>query len=130
MTLRLDGDLAHVVDDDVLVRTLPAPVPPSLSGRLQGVRLASHQRPAPAGPLRVQPRGSSRGLTQVTGQTLCVGFAHRHTPVDIDVHDIEFRVYDHAGGQLAVLPRTTSKEVTRTKGYGHRGRINEAPQAA
>ena len=26
VTLRLDGDLAHVIDDGVLVRTLPAPV--------------------------------------------------------------------------------------------------------
>jgi hypothetical protein len=29
VTLRLDGDLALVIDDGVLVRTLPAPVPPS-----------------------------------------------------------------------------------------------------
>ena len=78
----------------------------------------------------MQRRVSSRGVTQVAGQTLRVGFAHRHTLVDIDVHDTEFHVYDHVGDQLAVLPRTTSKEVTRTKGYGRRGRINEAPQTA
>jgi hypothetical protein len=94
VTLRLDGDLAHVIDDGVLLRTLPAPVPPSLRRRLHGVRLAGPDRPAPAGPLRIQRRVSSRGVTQVAGQTLRVGYAHRHTLVDIAVHETEFHVYD------------------------------------
>ena len=123
VTLRLDGDLAHVIDDGVLVRTLPAPVPPSLRRRLHGVRLASPDRPVPAGPLRVQRRVSGRGVTQVAGQTLRVGFAHRHTLVDIDVHETEFHVYDHVGELLAAIPRTSGKEVTRTKGYGVRDRF-------
>jgi Helix-turn-helix domain len=50
VTLRLDGDLAHVIDNGVLVRTLPAPVPPSLRRRLHGVSLAGPDRPVPAGP--------------------------------------------------------------------------------
>src|SRR3954470_966644 len=69
ITLRLDGDLGHVIDDGVLVRTLPAPVPPALRGRLHGVRLAGMDRPVPAGPMRVQRRVSGRGVTQVAGQT-------------------------------------------------------------
>jgi hypothetical protein len=123
VTLRLDGDLAHVIDDGVLVRTLPAPVPPALRRRLHGVRLAGPDRPVPAGPLRVQRRVSSRGVTQVAGQTLRVGFAHRHTLVDMDVHQSEFHVYDQAGAPLVVIPRTSGKEVTRTKGYGVRDRF-------
>ena len=63
---------------------------------------------------------SSRGATQVAGQRLQVGFAHRHTLVDIDVHEAEFHVYDQAGEPLAAIPRTSGKEVTRTKGYGVR----------
>jgi hypothetical protein len=122
VTLRLDGDLAHVIDDGVLVRTLPAPVPPGLRRRLHGVRLAGPDRPVPAGPLRVQRRVSSRGVTQVAGQTLRVGFAHRHTLVDIDVHETEFHVYDLAGELMTTIPRTSGKEVTRTKGYGVRDR--------
>jgi Protein of unknown function (DUF3995) len=77
-----------------------------------------------AGPLRVQRRVSSRGVTQIAGQQLRVGYAHRLTLVDIDVHETEFHIYDHAGEPLVVLPRTSGKEVTRTKGYGARGRIN------
>jgi hypothetical protein len=123
VTLRLDGDLAHVIDEGVLVRTLPAPVPASLRRRLHGVRLAGPDRPVPAGPLRVQRRVSSRGVTQAAGQTLRVGYAHRHTLVDIDVHQTEFAVYDHTGELLAAIPRTSGKEVTRTKGYGVRDRV-------
>ncbi|HEY7273715.1 MAG TPA: hypothetical protein VH502_13365 [Actinoplanes sp.] len=123
VTLQLDGDLAHVIDDGVLLRSLPAPVPLSLRRRLQGVRLAGPDRPVPAGPLRVQRRISSRGVTQVAGQTLRVGFAHRHILVDIDVHETEFHVFDQAGEPLAAIPRTSGKEVTRTKGYGVRDRV-------
>jgi hypothetical protein len=67
---------------------------------------------------------SSRGATQVAGQRLQVGFAHRHTLVDVVVHDAEFHVYDQAGEPLVVIPRTSSKEVTRTKGYGVRDRVD------
>jgi hypothetical protein len=47
--------------------------------------------------------------------------AHRHTLVDIDVHETEYHVDDLAGEPLALIPRTSGKEVTRTKGYGVRG---------
>jgi hypothetical protein len=40
VTLRLDGDLAHVIDDGVLVRTLPAPVPLAWRRRLHAVPAA------------------------------------------------------------------------------------------
>jgi hypothetical protein len=125
VTLRLEGDLAHVIGDGVLLRTLPAPVPAALRRRLYGVHLASADRPVTAGGLRVQRHVSSRGVTQVAGLTLRVGFAHRHTLVDIDVHDSEFHVYDQAGEALAVIPRTSGKEVTRVKGYGVRDRAGD-----
>jgi hypothetical protein len=96
---------------------------PALRPRLHGVRLASPERPVPAGPLRVQRRVSGRGVTQVAGQTLRVGYAHRHTLVDIDVHETEFHIYDRYGEPLAAIPRTSGNEVTRTKGYGVRDRI-------
>ena len=62
-------------------------------------------------------------MTQVAGQTLRVGFPHRHTLVEIDVHEAEFHIYDQAGEPLATIPRTSGKEVTRTKGYGVRDRV-------
>jgi len=71
----------------------------------------------------VQERISSLGVTQVAGQRPRIGFAHRHTLVDVVVHDAEFHVYDQAGESLVVVPRTGGKEVTRTKGYGVRDRF-------
>jgi transposase InsO family protein len=120
VTLRLDGELAHVIDDGVLIRTLPAPVPAELRRRLRGVRLAGSERPRPAEPVRVQRRVSSGGVTQVAGQTLRVGLAHRNTLVDVVVHEPQFEVYDQAGEALAVIPRTSQKPVTLFKGYGAR----------
>jgi hypothetical protein len=58
---------------------------------------------------------------------LRVGFAHRHTLVDIDVHETEFRVYDQAGESLATIFRTGGRHVTRTKGYGVRDRPASQP---
>ena len=68
VTLRLDGDLAHVIDDGVLVRTLPAPVPPALRRRLHGVRLAGPTGRSPpdrygcsgASPAAASPRSPDR----------------------------------------------------------------------
>ena len=105
-----------------MVRSLPDPVRPALRGRLHGVRLAGSDSPVAPGPLRVQRRVSSRGVTHVAGQTLRVGFAHRRTLVDIDVHESEFHVYDQAGELLTAITRTSGKEVTRTKGCGVRDR--------
>jgi hypothetical protein len=39
------------------------------------------------------------------------------------VGDNEFHVYDQAGEPLVVVPRTSSKEVTRRKDYGDRDRV-------
>jgi hypothetical protein len=122
----------HQALDDATPASRFVPVPESVraelgldipAGRLYGARLAGMDRPVPAGPMRVQRRVSGRGVTQVAGQTLRVGFAHRHTLVDIDVHKTEFHIYDQAGELLAAVPRTSGKEVTRTKGYGVRDRI-------
>jgi hypothetical protein len=100
-------------------------VPPTLRRRLPGVRLAGPDRPALSGPVRVQRRVSGRGLTQVAGQRLRVGYAHRHTLVNIDVYQSEFHIYDQVGEPLAAILRTSGNEVTRTKGYGVRDRISE-----
>jgi hypothetical protein len=104
-------------------RTYASSPPPA-----RGPRAGRGARRTEAGPSRPVPCGcsgrvSSRGVTQVAGQRLPVGYAHRHTLVDIDVHDAEFHVYDQAGEPLVVIPRTSSKEVTRTKGYSVRDRV-------
>jgi hypothetical protein len=121
ITLRLDGIVAHVIADGVLARTIPAPVPPELRGRLHGARLATpDQPPTPATtlPVIVQRKVSDRGTTQVAGQKLQVGYAHRNTHVDVHVADREFHIYDNHGELLATIPKTTTKDITRYKAYG------------
>jgi hypothetical protein len=121
ITLRLEGVVAHVIADGVLARTIPAPVPPELRGRLRAARLATpDQPPTPAAtrPVIVQRKVSDRGSTQVAGQKLQVGFAHRNTVVDVHVGDREFRIYDSHGELLATIPKTTTKDVSRYKAYG------------
>ena len=110
----------------MLARTIPAPVPPELRGRLRGARLATpDQPPTPAvtRPVIVQRKVSDRGTTQVAGQKLQVGFAHRNTLVDIHVDDTTFEIYDSRGELLATIPKTTTKDISRYKAYGWRDNI-------
>src|SRR4051794_4737145 len=67
-------------------------------------RLAGPDRPSPRRTATGAATRLSRGVTQVAGQTLRVGFANRHTLVDIDVHETEYHVYDQAGEPLALIP--------------------------
>lgn len=122
VTLRFDGAVAHVIASGVLHRTIPAPVPAHLRGRLRGARAATDEQP-PTSATRpeaviVQRKVSVGGTTQVAGQTLRVGYPHRNSLVDVHVHQTEFQVYDSAGELLLTIPKTTSKEVTRFKAYG------------
>ncbi|MCU1661228.1 MAG: putative family ISMav2-like transposase [Pseudonocardia sp.] len=124
--LRFDGAVAHVIADGVLAATIPAPVPPELRGRLRGARLATpDQRATPAAtrPVIVQRKVSDRGTTQVAGQQLQVGFAHRNTLVDVHIGDHEFQIYDTHGELLATITKTTSKDVSRYKAYGWQDNI-------
>jgi hypothetical protein len=78
-----------------------------------------------SGPLRVQRRVSSREVTEVTGQRMRIGYAHRHTLIDIDVHKGELRVYDRSGERLALIPEPAAKRSARSKGYDARDRAGQ-----
>ena len=73
----------------------------------------------------VQRKVSDRGATQVAGQKLQVGHAHRNTLVDIHVDDTVFRVYDSEGELLASIPKTTTKDISRYKAYGWSDNIGQ-----
>ncbi|MFJ5036227.1 IS481 family transposase, partial [Streptomyces sp. NPDC088560] len=47
VTLRLDGQLLHVVHDGVLAKTLPAPIAPEARTRLRGARIVTDELPPP-----------------------------------------------------------------------------------
>ena len=70
--------------------------------------------------MRVQRQVSSRGGIQVVGQRVQVGLPHARTTVTVEVEDTTLSVLNEDETILKVVPRTTSKEVTRHKAYGHR----------
>jgi hypothetical protein len=116
VTVRLDAQLAHVLLDGVLIKTMPSPVPASGLVHLQGARAASGPLQAPRGPTLVQRRVSSQGGIQVAGQKLQVGKGHAGTTVTVLVHDRHFEILD-GPTPIKTLPRTGTKEVTRFKAY-------------
>jgi hypothetical protein len=119
VTLRLEPQLVHVIVDGRLWRTVPFALPPTARARLQGARLAGPPPAPAAAPIRVQRRVSSRGGIQVIGQRVTVGFHHAGATVTIEVEDTMLRVLDEHDQVLTVVPRTSRKEVTRFKAYGH-----------
>jgi hypothetical protein len=122
VTLRLDPQLIHVIVDGALWRTLTFTLPATDRARLRGGRLAGPP-PTPADtPIRVQRRVSSRGGIQIIGQRVQVGFHHAGATVTIEIEDTMLRVLDQHDQVLTVVPRTSRKEVTRYKAYGHSDR--------
>jgi hypothetical protein len=129
VTIRLDAQLAHVILDGVLVKTLPSPLPASGLAHLQGARAATSRLQLPQGPLLIQRRVSSQGSIQVAGQKLQVGHGHARKTVTILVHDHHFEILD---GQtpLRTIPRHTTKEVTRYKAYDSKPTNQQECQAS
>jgi transposase InsO family protein len=129
VTVRLDAQLAHVLLDGVLVKTMPSPVPASALAHLQGARAASGRLQAPQGPTLVQRRVSSQGGIQVADQKLQIGKGHAGTTVTVLVADHHFEILD---GQtpLMTIPRHSSKEVTRFKAYDSKPTNDQGCQAS
>jgi transposase InsO family protein len=120
ITLRLEGQLVHVVTDGQLWRTMPCPVPVAARGRLRGARVAGPPPALPNAPVRVHRRVSCRGAIQVCRQRVHVGHQHAGLTVTVEVDDTTFRILDQHETMLAVVPRTNTEEVSRFKAYGHR----------
>jgi hypothetical protein len=89
--LRLDGQLMHmIIQDGVLWRTLPCPIPPGQRHRLLGVRLAGPD-PLPEAPTAVLRQVSARDGIQVARQRIQVGMTHAGKTVTVLSEDTSFR---------------------------------------
>jgi hypothetical protein len=105
-----------------LLRVMPCPVPPAGRHKLRGARRASPISSRPAGPITVQRRVSSRGGIMVATQKIHVGMIHAGKTVTVHAEDDSFRLVID-GETVAVVPRTTSREIHRYKAYAaHSGR--------
>lgn len=91
VTLRLEGDLIHVVADGVLARTLVSPLEPEQLVRLRGASVAGPP-PVTGGPIRVQRRVSCRGAISIATQRVHVGIVHARKVVTVELHDTVVRV--------------------------------------
>jgi len=117
VTLRMDGtQMAVISHDGTLQRTLPCPVPARDRHRLRGARRAATSPPPPPGPLIVQRRISQRGSLMVATQRIHIGLIHARKIATVTAGDATFKV-DIDGETVAVVPRTTSREIHRYKAH-------------
>lgn len=117
ITLRMDGTQMAVLDQaGTLLRIMACPVPPDQRPRLRGARRAAAIPARPAGPVTVQRRVSSRGSIMVATQKIHVGMIHARKPVTVTAGDGTFTLTID-GETIAIIPRTTTREVHRYKLY-------------
>jgi transposase InsO family protein len=122
VTLRMDGTQMAVISyDGELLRTLPCPVLLADRLRLRGARRAASMPAPSSGPVVVQRRVSQRGSIMVATQRIHVGMIHARKIVTATAADHSFQV-SIEGELVAVVPRTTSREVHRYKAYATRTR--------
>lgn len=111
----LAGQRAVMSHDDVLLRTLPCPVPSGERHRLRGVRRAIASSPPLAGPVTVQRRISQRGSIMVATHRIQVSMIHASKAITATADDRAY-LLDIDGEIVATVPRTTSSEIHRYKG--------------
>jgi hypothetical protein len=114
VTLRLDGPVAHVLAEGVIVRTLGCPVPPEARPRLRGARPGTAQPPRLPEPLVVTRRVSVRGSIMIGGQKIQVGLAHARKAVQVAVGPDTYQVAVEPGITVTA-PRTASRDIRRHK---------------
>jgi hypothetical protein len=118
VTLRLEGDVIHVVADGLLAKTIPNPLTPEKRLRVPGARLAGAAPRIHAGPIRVQRTVSHTGAIRVAKQAVQVGLRYARTIVTVEVDEATLRVLNDAGEVLKEVTRTTHEEVNRFKAWG------------
>ena len=116
VTLRMDGTQMTVISHDGrLLRTMPCPVPSRDRHRLRGARRSIPAAPV-TGPVTVQRRVSQRGQIMVATQRIHVGMIHASKIVTVTAGDHSFQISIDGEG-IAVVPRTTNREIHRYKAY-------------
>jgi hypothetical protein len=114
VTVRLDGGLLQLVDQGVLLRSLPNPLTPVEQARLRDARPAGPAPQPTTEPVRVQRRVSCRGALMVARQRIHIGARHAGQTLDVEEADTTWRVYD-GNLLLAEVPRATTSTIARFK---------------
>jgi|tagenome__1003787_1003787.scaffolds.fasta_scaffold20939908_3 hypothetical protein len=114
----MDTTTVHLSLDGVHVKTVPSR---QTTVSLTRLRSAGAR---PAGPPPSRAVAISRTDHNQGGAARSVAVEVDQV-VNVDVHEAEFHVYDQTGELITTLPRSSGKEVTRTKGYGVRDRVGQ-----
>jgi hypothetical protein len=114
VTVRPDQGLLQLIQDGVLLRSLPNPLSSAELARLRDARPAGPPPQPSADPVRVERRISARGSLAVAGQRIHVGMVHAGRTVTVETTDTTWRIY-HDDELLTEVARTTSKNVARFK---------------
>ena len=105
---------AEVIEDAILLLSLPFPLTAAELVRARGSRPAGPAPQPAAELLRVERRVSCRGAIMVAKQRIHVGIQHAGKTVAVEVDDGTFTV-QHGPDILPVVGRTSRKEVARFK---------------
>jgi hypothetical protein len=89
VTLRVEGNLIHVLADGVLIKTMPSPFTPERRVTLAGCRPAGPPPSVCGQPIRVQRTVSQTGAIRVAKRHVCVGFHHAREVVTVDAYETE-----------------------------------------
>jgi transposase InsO family protein len=117
VVLRMDGTQMAIADQaGTLLRTMACPIPADQRPKLRGARRASPLPPRPAGPITVQRRVSSRGSIMVATQKIHAGMIYARKTATVTAGDDHFTVAVD-GETVAVVPRTTTREIHRYKAH-------------
>jgi hypothetical protein len=116
VTLRLEGEVMHVISDGEIVRTLACPVPQDKRLGLRGARLAEALVASPPSAITVERRVSCRGVISVASQRVHVGLVHAHKVVRVVAASDTFTVFD-GDDELRTVKRTTSGDITIWKAH-------------
>jgi hypothetical protein len=112
LTVRLDGGLLQLVDNGILLRSLPNPLTPPETAHIRDARPAGPAPQPTPEPARIERRVSSRGAVVVAGQRIHVGMVHAGRTVTVETADHTFRIHD-GDKLLTEVARTTTKPVAR-----------------
>jgi hypothetical protein len=114
VTLRLDGLVAHIVADGVLVRTVACPIPEQARSRLRGARPGTASPPQLPEPQRIRRRVSVRGAIMIGSQRIQVGLPHAGKTAEITIGTDTYQITVDDGITIST-PRRTSRDIKRHK---------------
>ena len=114
VTLRLDGQVAHILSGGTVVRIVACPIPQQARALLRGVRGGTAEPPRLPEPLQVTRRVSARGAIMIGGQRIQVGLPHAGKTADITIEADTFQVTVEPGIVITAA-RATSRAILRQK---------------